>query len=78
MTDFTDVERAAIARAVRCLRGYGPDEAIARSALLILEAAHHHGEDPPLFAQLSMPTWNQPSSAYAVIDRPLLDLLEVP
>lgn len=73
MTDFepTDVEAAAIARAVRCLRGYGLDEGIARSALWILQAAHRHVDDPPLFAELAMPTWNQPSAAFPIVSRPL-------
>ena len=77
MTDFepTDVEQAAIARAVRCLRGYGLDEGIARSALRILQA--DPVDDPPLFAELAMPMWNQPSAAYPTVDRPLLELLEM-
>lgn len=84
MTDFepTDVEQAAIARAVRRLSGYGRDEyamdAVARTALRLLVAATitQPVDDPPLFAALAMPTWNQPSAAYPIVDRPLLDLLE--
>lgn len=80
----TDAEATAIARAVRRLSGYGRDETamwvIARTALRVLEAAHitqPEPDDPPLFAELAMPTWNQPSAAFPTVDRPLLDLLEM-
>lgn len=84
MTDFepTDVETAAMARARRRLSGYGrtdvEQEAVARTALRLLVAATitQPVDDPPLFAELAMPTWNQPSAAYPIVDRPLLDLLE--
>lgn len=76
----TDAELAAIARAVRRLSGHGRDNdaiaAVARSALWLL--TNPAPEDPPLFAALAMPTWNQPSAAFPTVDRPLLQLLEVP
>ncbi len=82
MTDFepTDTELAAIGRAVRRLSGYGRDNdaiaAVARSALWLLTS--REPEDPPLFATLAMPTWNQPSAPFPIVERrPLLDLLEV-
>ena len=80
----TDVEQAAIARALRRLNGWGRDqstqEAVARTALRILVAATitQPQDDPPLFASLPMPAWNQPSAAFPIVDRPLLNLLEVP
>lgn len=79
----TDVETAAIARAVRRLSGYGrtdtEQDAVARTALRLLVAATitQPVDDPPLFAELAMPTWNQPSAAFPTVDRPLLQLLEM-
>lgn len=87
MTDepiFTDVEQDAIDRAVRRLSGHDRDEytmqVVAGTALRVLVAATitQPVDDPPLFAELAMPTWNQPSAAFQTVDRPLLDLLEVP
>lgn len=79
----TDVELAAIGRAVRRLSGYGrtdtEQEAVARTALRLLVAAtitQPEPDDPPLFAALAMPTWNQPSAPFPIVDRPLLNLLE--
>ena len=81
MTDFepTDTEAAAIARAVRRLAGYGRDEdamwVVARTALWVL--TNPEPEDPPLFAALALPTWDQPSAPFPIVERrPLLDLLE--
>lgn len=83
--DFTDAELAAIARAVRRLNGHHRDEnameAVARTALRVLEAAHipqPEPVDPPIAAGLVMPTWNAPSGWFQTVDRPLLNLLEVP
>lgn len=82
MDDFTEVEQAAIARAVRRLNGHGrtdvEQEAVARTALRLLVAATitQPVDDPPLFAQLSMPTWNQPSGVFPTVEGPLLNLLE--
>ncbi len=81
----TETELAAIARAVRRLSGYGRDEyamdAVARTALRVLVAVlitQPEPMDPPIAAALTMPTWNQPSAAFPVVDKPLLQLLEVP
>jgi len=84
--DFTDAERAAIARALRRLAGYDHDETVmeiaARAALRVLVAAlitQPDADDPPLFAALAMPAWDAPSGVYlTVATTPLLDLLEVP
>lgn len=81
----TDAELAAIARAVRRLSGHGRDDtamdAVARTALRVLIAAtltRPETADPPIAAELTMPTWNAPSGVFQTVDRPLLDLLEVP
>ncbi len=81
----TETELAAIGRAVRRLSGHGRDDdamwVVARTALRVLVAATVQPEavDPPIAASLPMPTWNQPSGVFTtVVDRPLLDLLEVP
>lgn len=79
----TDAEAAAIARALRRLNGHGrtdtEQDAVARTALRLLVAATitQPADDPPLFAELAMPTWNQPSAAFPTVDRPLLQLLEM-
>lgn len=81
----SEVEQAAIERALRRLAGwcYGTDvqAAVAASAVRILAAAtitQPPPDDPPLFAGLPYPTWDQPSGMFPTVVRPLLNLLEDP
>jgi hypothetical protein len=79
MSELTDVELAAVARAKRRLAST-TDPSGAYLALRVLQAAtitQPVDDDPPIAAGLAMPAWTADTGAFlAVTRRPLLELLE--